>query len=108
MLVVGIFKSKIMLDTKNSGNDTPEMSEGLAGVNNENNLSAMQGKGEECVSAVIFPSVRASEFAKNTFNPIRSIVDSMKLEPHPEKQMIALSIGKLRNCFANFVPFCKQ
>jgi hypothetical protein len=38
--------------------------------------------------------VRASDFAKSTFNPIRSIVDSMKLEPHPDKHMIALSIGK--------------
>lgn len=42
-------------------------------------------------------SVRASDFAKCTFNPIRSIVDSMKLEPHPDKYMIALSIGKKRN-----------
>ena len=39
--------------------------------------------------------IRASEFSKSTFNPIRSIVDSMKLDPHPDKQMIALSIGKL-------------
>ena len=39
--------------------------------------------------------VKASDFAKTTFNPIRSIVDSMKLEPHPEKHMIALSIGKI-------------
>lgn len=39
-------------------------------------------------------SVSASQFAKSTFNPIRSIVDSMKLEPNPNKHMIALSIGK--------------
>ena len=38
--------------------------------------------------------VRASDFSKSTFNPIRSIVDSMKIEPHPDKHMIALSIGK--------------
>ncbi|KAK3086702.1 hypothetical protein FSP39_022197 [Pinctada imbricata] len=37
--------------------------------------------------------VPASEMARNTFNPIRSIVDGMKLTPNPEKQMIALSIG---------------
>jgi tyrosine aminotransferase len=42
-------------------------------------------------------SVRSSEFAKCTFNPIRSIVDSMKLEPNPDKYMIALSIGKFSN-----------
>jgi len=38
-------------------------------------------------------SVPASEFAKNTSNPIRKIVDGMKLTPNPEKEMIALSIG---------------
>ncbi|KAK3603784.1 hypothetical protein CHS0354_042788 [Potamilus streckersoni] len=38
-------------------------------------------------------NVPSSQFAKNTFNPIRSIVDGMKLTPNPEKDMIALSIG---------------
>jgi hypothetical protein len=38
--------------------------------------------------------VKASSFAQATFNPIRSIVDGMKLAPHPDKPMIALSIGK--------------
>lgn len=37
--------------------------------------------------------VPASEMAKNTCNPIRRIVDEMKLTPNPEKEMIALSIG---------------
>lgn len=37
--------------------------------------------------------VGASDVAKNTFNPIRNIVDSMKLTPNPKKEMIALSIG---------------
>ncbi|PVD20648.1 hypothetical protein C0Q70_18806 [Pomacea canaliculata] len=37
--------------------------------------------------------VRASDFARNTFNPIRSIVDGMKLTPNPRKQMISLSLG---------------
>ncbi|OXA65128.1 tyrosine aminotransferase [Folsomia candida] len=48
-------------------------------------------------------TVRASEFAKCTFNPIRSIVDSMKLEPHPDKHMIALSIGD-PTIFGNLKP----
>lgn len=39
--------------------------------------------------------IPASVTAKTTFNPIRSIVDRMKITPNPEKQMIALSIGKL-------------
>lgn len=38
-------------------------------------------------------NVESSNIAKNTFNPIRSIVDGMKLTPNPEKDMIALSIG---------------
>uniref|UniRef100_A0A3B1JHT1 Tyrosine aminotransferase n=1 Tax=Astyanax mexicanus TaxID=7994 RepID=A0A3B1JHT1_ASTMX len=49
-------------------------------------------------------SVRASEMSKNTLNPIRAIVDGMKLTPNPDKPMIALSIGylKSREAVANF------
>ena len=39
-------------------------------------------------------NIEVSDIARNTFNPIRSIVDGMKLTPNPEKDMIALSIGK--------------
>ncbi|XP_036604820.1 tyrosine aminotransferase [Trichosurus vulpecula] len=38
-------------------------------------------------------AVRASDMSKKTFNPIRAIVDSMKVEPNPNKTMISLSIG---------------
>ncbi|XP_051884589.1 tyrosine aminotransferase [Pristis pectinata] len=38
-------------------------------------------------------NIRASEMSKRTFNPIRAIVDNMKIEPNPEKAMITLSIG---------------
>lgn len=38
-------------------------------------------------------SVRSSFMAKNTVNPIRQIVDGLKLTPNPNKPMIALSIG---------------
>uniref|UniRef100_A0A3Q1ALX0 Tyrosine aminotransferase n=1 Tax=Amphiprion ocellaris TaxID=80972 RepID=A0A3Q1ALX0_AMPOC len=37
--------------------------------------------------------VKPSEMANNTLNPIRAIVDGMKLSPNPDKPMIALSIG---------------
>lgn len=37
--------------------------------------------------------VKPSEMANNTLNPIRAIVDGMKLTPNPDKHMIALSIG---------------
>ncbi|PNI31860.1 TAT isoform 4 [Pan troglodytes] len=38
-------------------------------------------------------SVRPSDMAKKTFNPIRAIVDNMKVKPNPNKTMISLSIG---------------
>ncbi|XP_032891512.1 tyrosine aminotransferase [Amblyraja radiata] len=38
-------------------------------------------------------NIRASEMSKRTFNPIRAIVDNMKIKPNPEKAMITLSIG---------------
>ena len=37
--------------------------------------------------------VSASTMAKNTFNPIRNILETMDLAPNPEKPMISLSIG---------------
>ncbi|TDH09050.1 hypothetical protein EPR50_G00082550 [Perca flavescens] len=37
--------------------------------------------------------VKPSEMANKTLNPIRAIVDGMKLTPNPDKPMIALSIG---------------
>lgn len=48
-------------------------------------------------------SVKASEIAKNTLNPIRRLVDQMKLTPHPDKKMIALSIGD-PTIFGNMNP----
>ena len=38
-------------------------------------------------------NVKCSEFALKTHNPIRAIVDGLKIEPNPDKPMIALSIG---------------
>lgn len=39
--------------------------------------------------------IPVTKMAENTFNPIRSIVDSMKITPNPDKPMISLSIGKI-------------
>ncbi|CAL4116174.1 unnamed protein product, partial [Meganyctiphanes norvegica] len=47
--------------------------------------------------------VPASSYALNTFNPIRNIVENMKINPNPEKKMIALSIGD-PTVFGNLVP----
>lgn len=35
----------------------------------------------------------SSQFAKLTNNPVRRMIEQMKIEPNPRKQMIALSIG---------------
>ena len=37
--------------------------------------------------------VHVSNFALRTFNPIRHIVENMKIEPNSDKPMIALSLG---------------
>lgn len=47
--------------------------------------------------------VPMSETARNTVNPIRRIVDTIELNPHPDKQMIALSIGD-PTVFGNLEP----
>ncbi|XP_009685270.1 tyrosine aminotransferase isoform X1 [Struthio camelus] len=55
---------------------------------NGNSLSLGKVKGRKPRWAV-----RASEMSKKTFNPVRAIVDSMKVEPNPRKAMISLSLG---------------
>ncbi|EDO40513.1 predicted protein [Nematostella vectensis] len=47
--------------------------------------------------------IQSSVSAKNTFNPIRAIVDTMKIKPNPDKPMIALSIGD-PTVFGNLQP----
>ena len=46
---------------------------------------------------------RASIVAKNTFNPIRNILETMSIDPNPEKKMISLSIGD-PTVFGNLLP----
>ena len=43
-------------------------------------------------------NITSSLMAKRTNNPIRKIIEGMKLTPNPEKEMIALSIGKKVIC----------
>lgn len=38
--------------------------------------------------------VRASTLARNTHNLIRDIIENLQVEPNPNKQLIALSVGK--------------
>uniref|UniRef100_A0A0A9WAY0 Tyrosine aminotransferase n=2 Tax=Lygus hesperus TaxID=30085 RepID=A0A0A9WAY0_LYGHE len=38
-------------------------------------------------------SVKRSYLAAKTYNPIRHIIENLDLQPNPEKQMVALSIG---------------
>lgn len=39
-------------------------------------------------------NVKPSDMSNKTFNPIRAIVDNMKVKPNPNKTVISLSIGK--------------
>jgi len=63
--------------------------------------------GNKSSNVVVAPSkswnVPASQMAKNTFNPIRNIIESMKMEPNPAKKMISLSIGD-PTTFGNLKP----
>merc|ERR1719350_2427921 len=47
--------------------------------------------------------VNASIVAKNTFNPIRDLLETMTIVPNPEKKMISLSIGD-PTVFGNLLP----
>ncbi|KYN15883.1 PREDICTED: tyrosine aminotransferase [Trachymyrmex cornetzi] len=47
--------------------------------------------------------VCASDIARKTYNPIRSIVENIVVEPNPNKKMIALSIGD-PTTFGNLIP----
>lgn len=46
--------------------------------------------------------IEASKVSKRTSNPIRQIVDGMKVKPNPEKELVSLSIGSF--LFSSF-PF---
>ena len=47
--------------------------------------------------------IQASRSARNTINPIRRIVDRMKISPNPDKEMISLSIGDPTH-YRNMLP----
>lgn len=44
-------------------------------------------------------SVVPSQFSLNTLNPIRAIVEHLKIEPNPEKSFIPLSVGEQNDPF---------
>lgn len=48
-------------------------------------------------------NVCASDIARKTHNPIRSIVENIVVEPNPNKKVIALSIGD-PTTFGNLIP----
>jgi tyrosine aminotransferase len=50
---------------------------------------------EQCLDEELVSnwSIDSSEFAKHTSNPVRKLVEQMKIEPNPQLPMIALSIG---------------
>lgn len=52
--------------------------------------------------------IKMSDFARYTHNPIRAIVEGMKIEPNPEKQLIALSIGTYKKISPKILYFSKN
>ncbi|XP_020819403.1 tyrosine aminotransferase [Phascolarctos cinereus] len=71
-----------------NGNRDPSSVLGVHGNINGRNTVLGKMKGRKARWAV-----RASDMSKKTFNPIRAIVDSMKVQPNANKTMISLSIG---------------
>ncbi|XP_056908354.1 tyrosine aminotransferase isoform X2 [Takifugu flavidus] len=69
-------------------NGTGVTGSGLHRLSGNSSLCPTKGK-----SRRLRWDVKPSEMANNTLNPIRAIVDGMKLTPNPDKPMIALSIG---------------
>lgn len=51
----------------------------------------------------VWVPIPASRSARNTINPIRRIVDRMKISPNPSKEMISLSIGDPTH-YGNMLP----
>ncbi|CAB4036207.1 tyrosine aminotransferase-like, partial [Paramuricea clavata] len=47
--------------------------------------------------------VPISKTAENTFNPIRDVVDTMKIEPNPDMKVIRLTVGD-PSVFGNLPP----
>jgi len=64
----------------------------LAGETKKN-LTLLSSKQQQNSVSKQWGIIPASFMARNTDNPIRKIVDGMKLTPNPDKDMIALSIG---------------
>ncbi|XP_021112393.1 tyrosine aminotransferase isoform X2 [Heterocephalus glaber] len=72
------------IETSDSGSQVLDMHVNISG------RSSMPGKMKGRKARW---SVRPSDMSIRTFNPIRAIVDSMKVKPNPKKTMISLSIG---------------
>ena len=51
----------------------------------------------------VWQPIQASKSARNTINPIRRIVDRMKIAPNPAKDLISLSIGDPTH-YGNMLP----
>jgi len=63
-------------------------------VKNQNQSNTeFKSKSVKEINGIKSPVIPMSIMAANCLNPIRRLVDQMKLEPNPEKNMIPLSIG---------------
>jgi hypothetical protein len=46
-----------------------------------------------CEEEMAWPTIQKSTVAKNTTNPIRNIVDRLRIAPNPAKPSISLGLG---------------
>jgi len=98
-------KCNILMEQQN----TKSFNENIA--NGHVHLDLVQCNGavsEDSSSSPVFQKRRkwgiaASDMARRTLNPIRRIVDTMKIEPNPEYSFISLSIGD-PTVFGNLPP----
>ncbi|KAM4801318.1 tyrosine aminotransferase isoform X2 [Urocitellus parryii] len=75
-----------MIHTNGDGNLSPVLDVHVNINGKSSGLGKMKGRKARW-------SVKPSDMSDKTFNPIRAIVDSMKVKPNPNKAMISLSIG---------------
>lgn len=47
------------------------------------------------VSPYTWPIVKKSQTAQDTTNPIRNIIDRLKVAPNPTKSVISLGLGRV-------------
>lgn len=77
--------------------ETERQQRGGGNNNNETGMTSPTTTSSHHQQPLLLPrtewNIDSSQFAKLTLNPVRKMIEQMRLEPNPELPMIALSIG---------------